>query len=299
MKQEHQKDAHFLRASGKISKCGEPASLAEHNHLEVVDPLSEWNVVIGGKENLALECDTPDILRRDSSVTLEEYVAKAGSEYADVGLIEAELVALRLWTGPMYRRYNYLLREFRSNRIREDMPVLPLSECPPFEYINTIHALNSGIIKLSRRQPAETILYRGLRSTSESKESSTAAFLFKSGVMECPIAFSTLRAEAERYACNGLLLKFDVARTGDLEAGKWAIARGAPIGWLSQFHHEKEILFPLLSRLERIREVCTLDSGGSEWEVRIVACNECRTLEEMAMHPDVPQPVCNDDHHSI
>jgi hypothetical protein len=54
---------------------------------------------------------------------------------------------LRLYTGPMFKLYNSVLREVDKRR---------------GEYVTTIHALNSAILKLSKLQPACKV-YRGVK----------------------------------------------------------------------------------------------------------------------------------------
>ena len=74
-------------------------------------------------------------------------------ESREASLIEEEVIALRLYTGPMYVRYNETLRNVHEGSSGGS------SEKPQF--VTTIHAANSAIIKLSRpTQPCK--VYRGL-----------------------------------------------------------------------------------------------------------------------------------------
>ena len=101
-----------------------------------------------------------------------------------------------------------------------------------------------------------------------------------------PLAFSTGRAVAEGYArgSGGLLLEFDLDATKEGRSGE--LAPGADISWLSQFPHEREVLFPALSLLQSVGEPRRLKSGGWAWSVRVVACVESRTLEELGVATD-------------
>ena len=156
----------------------------------------------------------------------------------------------------------------------------------PFLYVTTIHAFNSGIVKLSRRQATRTpnFIYRGLRLNSLA----SAPRARIDGVEPSPLAFSTDRAVAEGYAevsdSEGLLLEFDLDDTKEGRSGE--LATGADIGWLSQFPHEREVLFPALSLLQSVGEPRRLKSGVLAWSVRVVACVESRTLEEMGVATD-------------
>ena len=101
-----------------------------------------------------------------------------------------------------------------------------------------------------------------------------------------PLAFSTGRAVAEGYArgSGGLLLEFDLDATKEGRSGE--LAPGADISWLSQFPHEREVLFPALSLLQSAGEARRLKSGVLAWRVRVVSCVESRTLEELGVATD-------------
>ena len=59
-------------------------------------------------------------------------------------LNKAEVLALRLWTGPMYLVYNSVLRGVETGG-----------------FTTTLHAVHSGILKLSQKSPPERV-YRGV-----------------------------------------------------------------------------------------------------------------------------------------
>ena len=96
-------------------------------------PRAEWLYVVEGK--------APTVSTRQDSIgmrlgwTLADYAAQAPIKAA--GLLLAEVAGIRLYTGPMYREYNATLR----NRTKG-------------AYVTTLHAVNSGIVKLSRTTPA-------------------------------------------------------------------------------------------------------------------------------------------------
>jgi len=59
------------------------------------------------------------------------------------GLLQEEVIALRLYSGPMYVLYNNGVLRARARG----------------KYVTTIHAINSGCLKLSRMQRACTVWY--------------------------------------------------------------------------------------------------------------------------------------------
>ena len=267
---EHCFDRPFLRASGEV-----PNEVGKAGY-EVVSPKAEWSITVSGKA--CSTNDTPTIKKREMTQPLHQYIEHARCNFPDLRLCEAEITALRLWTGPMYKRYTFLLRSHCGNLCLPcNVPVL---------YVTTVCAFNSGIVKLSRRQATRTpnVIYRGLRLDAPASESAPCAGI--DGVEPSPLAFSTDRAVAEGYArgSGGLLLELDLDDTKEGRSGE--LAPGADISWLSQFPHEREVLFPALSLLQSVGEPRRLKSGGWAWSVRVVACVESRTLEELGVATD-------------
>ena len=73
-------------------------------------------------------------------------------------LRKEEVIALILYTGPMYSRYNAVLRLFPEETVKT---------LKGNKYTTTIHLIVSGVIKLSRcfelpKQPEDRFVYRGL-----------------------------------------------------------------------------------------------------------------------------------------
>ena len=72
----------------------------------------------------------------------------------------AELIALRLYTGPMFVYYNGTLRAMGGNQgIVARGP--DKGRSVQGKFVSSIHAINSGLIKLSRLQPC-CYIYRGV-----------------------------------------------------------------------------------------------------------------------------------------
>lgn len=62
-------------------------------------------------------------------------------------LLEVEVIALRLYTGPMFFKYNSVLRNF---------PESAVTALKGNRYITTIHAIVSGVVKLSQHMVLPT-----------------------------------------------------------------------------------------------------------------------------------------------
>jgi hypothetical protein len=81
-------------------------------------------------------------------------------------LILEELVGGRLYTGPMYIKYNTILRS-KTN----DVAVIKNAKelCKGNNYVTTIHAINSCVIKLSKLTKAGKV-WRGIKDAALPKE---------------------------------------------------------------------------------------------------------------------------------
>ncbi|EOD32716.1 hypothetical protein EMIHUDRAFT_230507 [Emiliania huxleyi CCMP1516] len=196
-------------------------------------------------------------------------------EAGQAPLIKEELVAGRLYTGPMYEKYNAVLR-FNSARDRDGAVLLEYAsmEEVPFlqkkcgwlhlgewaataagkgepaavrwtwhnQYSTTIHAINSIIVKLSPLTRI-TPLYRGWAgATLPEAFFKPDAFGFRGGVEYGFSSTTTDRAQAVHYA--------EGKASTVLELVMGMIDRGADVSWLSQYPHEKETLLPPLMGLQ-------------------------------------------------
>ena len=117
-----------------------------HNYgLTSTTPAVEWEFVVNPQDAK----EYPGKLRQSKPLARflsHEMVAKAN-------LTEPEVVAMRLYTGPMYQKYNASLRGF---------PSWDVEELRGNRYVTTIHAIVSGVVKLSRvwHMPELRKLYR-------------------------------------------------------------------------------------------------------------------------------------------
>ena len=155
-------------------------------------------------------------------------------------LSQAEIIAIRLFTGPMYMKYNAILRGY---------PTSMIESLKGNRYTTTIHAIVSGIIKLSQiaELPESRKVYRGLGGMIlPEKFWKPDEFGCKGGVEYGFMSTTTERDVAIMYSgkANQLCTVFEI------DVGQ--IDRGASIQWLSQYPQENEFLVPPLSNLEVI-----------------------------------------------
>ena len=149
-------------------------------------------------------------------------------------LLLEEGIGGRLYTGPMFVKYNDLLRGFGGH----------LAGCKGNRYVTTTHVINSTIVKASKLTKAAKV-YRGIVG----------------GVL--PDAFWTPNEHGVRGGVESAFLSTtlnrDVALQYSRQPGRpglvfeiqqGMIDRGADLAWLSQYPHEAEILFAPLSGLE-------------------------------------------------
>ena len=78
-------------------------------------------------------------------------------------LIEEEVLAGRLYTGPMYQKYNAVLRS------KSKVPFL-VGQAKELtkgnDYVTTIHAINSCVLKLSKLTKAGNV-WRGIKDAND------------------------------------------------------------------------------------------------------------------------------------
>lgn len=156
-------------------------------------------------------------------------------------LREEEVIGARLYTGPMYVKYNTVLRAAGENapaQLKKEAGIL----CMRNKYTTTLHIINSAVLKLGKLTKAGTV-YRGLSGGTLPEEFWLANDYGVSGGCEYAFMSTTLDREvAFSYAGS------KVATILEIRMGM--VDRGADVSWLSQYPGEKEILFAPLTGLE-------------------------------------------------
>ena len=181
-----------------------------------------------------------------------------------------EVVGARLYTGPLFVKYNGVLRgldspvpflknafiqltcskEIFEKFIGTSKPWVPANGSLPYDkakkecnlYTTTIHVINSCIVKMGKLTQAKPV-YRGmsLRIFPEQFWKPNEQGVM-GGVEYAFMSTTPERSVAEQYSQDG----FGII----VEIQQGMIDRGAEIAWLSQYPHEAEILFAPLAGLE-------------------------------------------------
>jgi hypothetical protein len=187
-------------------------------------------------------------------------------------LRKEEIIALRLYTGPMFQKYNGVLRKGKEEGS---------SQFRGMPFATTLHAINSGLLKLQKVTsiPAGHKVYRGL------------------GGMRLPERFW----KPDQYGCKGgvefgfmsttenrdVALRYSRGKLPTLlEISVGQVDRGAKIGFLSQYPTEDEILFPPLSNMEVVgKPSLRIFKDGSApvtvWPIRINSNAMSSTLDQL------------------
>ena len=167
--------------------------------------------------------------------------------YGSLMMTLIELIALRLYTGPMFCLYNGVLRSMSSGGIvlfGFDQHLIGASVVGRFT--TTLHAINSGVIKIARLQP-KCDVYRGMNGMKLPKAFvQEDIFGVRCGVEVGFMSTTRDRSVAERYSKGMDADKPSLI----LEMKMGMVSRGAFLGWLSQYPDEAEILLPPLTGLE-------------------------------------------------
>jgi tetratricopeptide (TPR) repeat protein len=178
-------------------------------------------------------------------VELADFLA----DFDKLNLNVAELVGMRLYTGPMFVFYNTMLRA-RGQRITWEFPnryPVSYNAVVAGKFITTIHAISSGILKLGRCQPCVTV-YRGAGGFKMPTRLLEADAYGTKGGVELSFMSTTMDPKvAQTYGKDwdserGLNYVYEM----EMDSAN----RGACLIWLSQYPEEAEILFPPLSSLE-------------------------------------------------
>ena len=180
-----------------------------------------------------------------------------------------EVLGGRMYTGPMFQKYNGILRgldspvDFLKNSMIQMCTSKEISEkymgnaktweaangSLPYEaarkelnfYTTTIHVINSCIVKMGKLTKAVPV-YRGMSGRIFPNSFWRPNQQGVMGGVELAFMSTTpVRSVAEQYSKDGFGIIVEI------EQGM--IDRGAEIAWLSQYPHETEILFAPLAAL--------------------------------------------------
>lgn len=174
---------------------------------------------------------------KDMRMAVDEKLAAGDTEPLD----DAEFLAARLYTGPMFLKYNAVLRS------RTQVPPLVAARealTKGNDYVTTQHAVNSAIIKLGKLTRAEKV-YRGVSGGLLPDSFWRPNEIGVRGGIEYAFMSTTRnRKVAMDYATQSQ------AAGTIFEIQMGMVDRGADLSWLSQYPHEQEVTFAPLTGLE-------------------------------------------------
>ena len=168
---------------------------------------------------------------RRKAIPLEAFhqeLAEKNRQLREMGqdqVLMLELIAGRLYTGPMYEKYNAVLRACS----KQERPIQKFETlCRGNTYATTIHGINSCVIKCSKLTKLQTV-YRGFAGAAlpQSFFVKDKNAGFKGGVEYGFTSTTTERAQAHAYASGKSTSTVLMMQMGMVD-------RGADIGWLSQ-----------------------------------------------------------------
>ena len=244
----HRGEALLSSALPKHRRCVLTTRHAEY--LIVVDPTKLNGPLSGMDARLPSDQANPTgarVPKPPSEFALKLDARNEQLEDIDIGkLCMQEFHAARLYTGPMFMKYNAVLRGLGEKGLPNSGKALEdrMTElCVDSRYVTTLHCINSAIVKLSRLAKPQTV-YRGLSGRVLPSEfwrgqgHGGVEFAFMSTTADRKVAMQYAKAESEKKA------------SCVMEVQMGMIDRGADLSWLSQYPDEHEITFPPYTGLE-------------------------------------------------
>jgi hypothetical protein len=240
------------------------------NYKITTTPKREWQYILE-----SLPC--PDMGHERRIIPISELLQLDISKIAK--LREEEVIAIVLYTGPMFQVYNAILRRYPEDKfaIFRDGDNL---------FSTTIFVLVSAVQKLSRftRIPLGTLLYRGLGGKVDLPDiffqiddqgcSGYAEWGFLSTTSDRDVALGYSGVKERRPKAMVMVIETS------------SIDRGADISEFSQYRGEKEFLYLPCSFVQRVRQgsgrVQVVDGGlVAFFSVKVNLNIKTQTVEEL------------------
>ena len=240
------------------------------NYKITTNPKREWQYVVDG-----VAC--PDMGHQRRLISILELLQRQVCR--DAKLCEEEVIAIVLYTGPMFQIYNTILRRYPEDKysVFRDGDNL---------FSTTIFVLVSAVQKLSRftRIPLGTLLYRGLGGKMDLPDiffqiddqgcSGYAEWGFLSTTSDRDVALGYSGVKERRRKAMVMVIETS------------SIDRGADISELSQYPGEKEFLYLPCSFVQRTRQgngrVQVVDGGlVAFFSVKVNLNIKTQTVEEL------------------
>ena len=185
-------------------------------------------------------------------------------------LCDEEFWGARLYTGPMFIKYNAILRGLGG---KVPFFVSNLEKlCMGNQYTTTLHIINSACVKLSKVMTAQKV-YRGVSGGTLPAEFWKKNEWNVAGGVEFAFMSTTLdKSVALHYAAAG-----GAGLCFEIQMGM--VDRGADLSWLSQYPHESEILFAPMTGLEVLGT--RVEGGVIVVETRLSVNLSALTIEQV------------------
>jgi len=230
-------------------------------------------VVYGKAVEVVEDVKNPNRVRDlgHGGMSLDDFVNHETAREAN--LSQAEVAALRMYTGPFYVPWNTALRMYATS------PDLLQS------WATCISVLYSAVFKLSFKT-SKTKVYRGVnegvKQLPDSFISAATADDFAGGVELGFMSTSRSLEVAKEYSRRG-----DVTKCTVFEIPFDKANRGAGVQWVSQYPSEEELLYPPCTCLtcERVRGI---DGGARLLEVRASVSNAQHNVEGITTVTSIP-----------
>jgi WD40 repeat protein/regulator of replication initiation timing len=208
------------------------------NYKITTTPRQEWQYVVENEQ-------CPDMGHNRRFVPIRDLLQLDSSKTAK--LCEEEVIAIVLYTGPMFQIYNTILRRHPKEKFE-------LFEKGDNQFSTTIFVLVSAVQKLSRftRIPLGTLLYRGLGGRVDLPDiffqiddkgcSGYAEWGFLSTTSDRDVALDYSGVKDRRPKAMVMVIETS------------SIDRGADISEFSQYQDEKEFLYLPCSFVQQTRQ---------------------------------------------
>ena len=244
------------------------------NYQVTTTPRKEWLYIVGDDKGKRVSC--PDMGHGRRIVSIEELLERPLAKRAK--LTRAEMIAVVLYTGPMYVVYNGILRQY-PKELHDEFAK------SDNRFSTTIFVLVSAVQKLSRCMniPAGMLLYRGLGGTLELPDSFSNAD--ENGCKGyCEFGFSSTTAD-RTVAVQYSGVKDKKPQASIMEIHPNAVDRGADISEFSQYPGEKEFLFVPMSYVQG-EERCRVEVGPGGGVLKVISVRvninlKTETLEQL------------------
>ena len=233
----------------------------------------KWELKAGAQPT----CGAGSMVEGRNAKTMAEVLEAKEAKAA--GLLPAELVALRAYSGPMYAKYNQIMRD----TLAVEASGVQVSQQDGHGQVNmyptTIQLIVSGIRKLSRiaEMPEGGAVYRGLSGLALPPELFALDEQGFAGGVEAAFMSTTVKEEvARKYSGVHEGRKATIFK---LLLGKTSL--GANISWISQFEGEEEMVYPPRTQLQIDGEPVMGADGVSVVTLRPTVFQNVSTVEEV------------------